>query len=165
MYTDTVSYRRRIHCLEGWPSDVVYGPLHRTVLRRKLRGPKYPQIPQDIESLASPSRVGPMVTARRHTLRTRLLACFAGGFLGVVVASPISQSLNVRLTLALIGCSLLGLTLGYVVSIFFDVFTAESEEQSVESPTDKWSAGTIPGKSGGDDGARTRDLRRDRPAF
>ena len=106
-----------------------------------------------------------MVTARRHTVRTRLLACFAGGLLGVVVASPISQSLNVSLTLALIGCSLLGLALGYVVSIFFDVFTASSEEEAVESPTDTWSGKTIPGKSGGDDGVRTRDLRRDRPAF
>ena len=98
-------------------------------------------------------------------MRTRLLACFAGGFLGVVVASPISQSFNVSLTWALIGCSLLGLALGYVVSIFFDVFTVSSEEESVESPTDTWSPGTIPRKSGGDDGARTRDLRRDRPAF
>ena len=88
-------------------------------------------------------------------MQTRLLACLAGGFLGVVVASPISQSLNVSLTLALIGCALLGLSLGYVVSIFFDVFTASSEEQNVEAPTDKWSVGTIPGKNGGDDGART----------
>lgn len=82
-------------------------------------------------------------------MRTRLLACLAGGFLGVVVASPISQSLNVSLTLVLIACALLGLALGYVVSIFFDVFTASSEEQSVEPPTDKWSVGAIPGKSGG----------------
>jgi hypothetical protein len=80
-------------------------------------------------------------------LRTRLLACVAGGSLGAVVASPISQSLNVSLTLALIGCSLLGVGLGYVVSIFFDVFTASSEEeQRVESPTDMWSAKAIPGK-------------------
>jgi len=88
-------------------------------------------------------------------LQTRLLACLAGGFLGVVVASPISQSFNVSLTLALIGCALLGLALGYVVSIFFDVFTASSEEQSVESPEDKWAAKTIPGKSGGNGAART----------
>ena len=88
-------------------------------------------------------------------MQTRLLACLAGGFLGVVVASPISQSFNVSLTLALIGCALLGLALGYVVSIFFDVFTASSEEQSAESPADKWSVGTIPGKSGGDGAART----------
>jgi len=89
-------------------------------------------------------------------LQTRLLACLAGGFLGAVAASPISHSFDVSPILALITCALLGVALGYVVSIFFDVFTANSEEQSVESPTDKWSAGTIPGKSGGDDRARTR---------
>ena len=87
-------------------------------------------------------------------MQIRLLACLAGGLLGVVVASPISQNFNVSLTLALIGCSLLGLALGYVVSIFFDVFTANSEEPVVESPADMWKAGPI-GKSGGDSGART----------
>lgn len=84
-------------------------------------------------------------------MRTRLLACLAGGLLGVAVALPVEQSLALSPTIALIGCPLLGAALGYVVSMFFDVFTASEEKDEYAQ---SWAT------SGGDDGAR--DLRRDR---
>lgn len=66
-------------------------------------------------------------------MQTRLLACLAGGFFGVVVASPISGSLGVSATLGLIGCSLAGIAVGYVVSTLFDVFTAHAPDTAGSS--------------------------------
>ena len=66
-------------------------------------------------------------------MRTRLLACLAGGLVGVAVAFPVEQSFAISPTIALIGCAFLGAALGYVVSMFFDVFTAAEEEEKVES--------------------------------
>jgi len=64
-------------------------------------------------------------------LQTRLFACLAGGFLGVVFASPINGSLGLSPVLALVGCSLGGVALGYVISTLFDVFAPSP------SPEDK----------------------------
>ena len=66
-------------------------------------------------------------------MRTRLLACLAGGCLGVTVAVPIGNTFGVSPTVALIACSMLGLGLGYVVSMFFDIFAVSAEDESVES--------------------------------
>ena len=66
-------------------------------------------------------------------MQTRLFACLAGGLLGVVVASPINNSLGVNPTLAFIGCASVGVAVGYVASILFDVFTASPEDESAES--------------------------------
>jgi hypothetical protein len=55
-------------------------------------------------------------------VQTRLLACIAGGFLGVVVTSPINASLGLSPTIALIGCSSIGVAVGCVATILFDVF-------------------------------------------
>ena len=63
-------------------------------------------------------------------MRTRLIACLAGGLLGVVVSLRIGDSLNMSPIVALIGCSLLGLGLGYAVSMFFDVFAARADEST-----------------------------------
>lgn len=41
--------------------------------------------------------------------------------------------LGVSPTLALIGCSLAGLAIGYVASMLFDVFTANSSEDRADS--------------------------------
>jgi hypothetical protein len=79
-------------------------------------------------------------------VRTRLLACLAGGLLGVAVAFPVEQSLALSPIVALIGCPLLGAALGYVVSMFFDVFTASEEEDEYAQ---SWA------KNGRDGGART----------
>jgi hypothetical protein len=61
-------------------------------------------------------------------VQIRLLACLAGGFLGVVVASLFGASLGLSATFALIGCSSLGIAGGYVVSVLFDVFAAGPNE-------------------------------------
>jgi hypothetical protein len=61
-----------------------------------------------------------------------LIACLAGGFLGVAVASPINSSLELNPTLAVIACAGVGIVLGYVVSTLFDVFTASSGNKKAE---------------------------------
>jgi hypothetical protein len=67
-------------------------------------------------------------------MRTRLLACLAGGFLGVVVAVPINSSLGLSPTVAGIGCAAVGIAVGYVASMLIDVFTATgTPEKSLES--------------------------------
>ena len=58
-------------------------------------------------------------------MQIRLLACIVGGLLGVVVTNPINGSLGLSPTVALIGCSALGVAFGYVVSILLDVFAAK----------------------------------------
>ena len=65
-------------------------------------------------------------------MRTRLIASLAGGLLGVVVSLRIGDSVNMSLVVVLIGCCLLGIGLGYAVSMFFDVFAAGGD-QSTES--------------------------------
>ena len=55
-------------------------------------------------------------------MQTRLLACIAGGFLGVVVTSPINASLGLSPTIALIGCWSIGVAFGYVASTLIGVF-------------------------------------------
>lgn len=55
-------------------------------------------------------------------MQIRLLACLAGGLVGAVVASTISDMLGLSPTIALIGCAAIGVALGYVVSQLIDVF-------------------------------------------
>lgn len=62
-------------------------------------------------------------------MQTRLLACIAGGFLGVVVTSPINASLGLSPTIALIGCSSAGVAVGYVASMLVDVFAMSPEDR------------------------------------
>jgi hypothetical protein len=62
-------------------------------------------------------------------VQTRLIACLAGGLLGFVVTSPINSSLGLSPSIAFLACSSIGVVLGYVASILFDVFAA--------SPSDK----------------------------
>jgi hypothetical protein len=66
-------------------------------------------------------------------VQTRLLACLAGGFVGVVVTSPINASLGLSPTIALIGCSSIGVAVGYITSMLFDVFTASPGDKNAES--------------------------------
>lgn len=56
-------------------------------------------------------------------MRTRLLACLAGGLLGAGVAS-VSSGFGLSPTVALIVLSAAGIAVGYVVSILIDVFGA-----------------------------------------
>ncbi len=57
-------------------------------------------------------------------MQTRLLACLAGGFLGLVAAFPVGGSFGLSPTIALLGCASIGVALGYVASLLIDVFTA-----------------------------------------
>lgn len=63
-------------------------------------------------------------------MQTRLFACLAGGFLGIVVAVSIKDSLDLAPSVAFIGCSLAGMALGYVASLLFDVFAASSGQRN-----------------------------------
>jgi len=66
-------------------------------------------------------------------VQKRLFACFAGGFIGIALASPINSSLDLSPSVAWIGCSSAGIALGYLVSILFDVFAASSGDKNAES--------------------------------
>jgi hypothetical protein len=59
-------------------------------------------------------------------VQKRLLSSLGGGFLGVLVASPANNSLGLSPTADFIVCASIGLALGYVGSILYDVFTASS---------------------------------------
>jgi len=65
-------------------------------------------------------------------MQTRLLACLAGGCLGAVTSSIVG-SFGLSPAVALIGCSFVGVGIGYVVSICLDIFTATPEDTSAES--------------------------------
>ena len=66
-------------------------------------------------------------------MQIRLFACIAGGLIGVVAASPVSNSFGVSPMLSVIGCIAAGVGVGYVASILFDVFTASSGDKNAES--------------------------------
>ena len=61
-------------------------------------------------------------------MQIRLFASLAGGLLGVATAYTIHSRFGVDATIALIGCSAIGLSIGYVVSMVIDVFTASRAE-------------------------------------
>jgi hypothetical protein len=63
------------------------------------------------------------------SVRTRLLACLAGGFLGVVVG-PVSGGFGLDPTVALVVFSAVGIAVGYVVSILIDVFASGRKSDS-----------------------------------
>ncbi len=66
-------------------------------------------------------------------MRTRLLACLAGGLLGAIVGSPISGSLGLSPTAALIGCSAVGAGIGFFASILFHVFASSPDDRNAGS--------------------------------
>ena len=55
-------------------------------------------------------------------MRKRLLVCLIFGATGLAVALPIGDRLGLSTVQALIGCSAAGVLLGYLVSIFLDIF-------------------------------------------
>lgn len=66
-------------------------------------------------------------------MQRRLYSGLAGGLLGLVAAFPINASLSLSPAVAMIGCAGIGVVVGYVASIFFDVFTSNSEDESAGS--------------------------------
>ena len=61
-------------------------------------------------------------------MRMRLMASVAGGLVGILASFPIQAGLDLSPTLALVGCALAGVALGYVVSMLFHVFTTSSDD-------------------------------------
>jgi hypothetical protein len=66
-------------------------------------------------------------------VQTRLIACLAGAFLGVAVTSSVNTSLGLGPTIAVLSCSSIGVVLGYVASLLFDVFAASPGDKNGHS--------------------------------
>jgi len=61
-------------------------------------------------------------------MQTRLIASLAGGLLGASLTSTANTILELSPTVAMIGCSSVGVALGYVVSMLFDVFAMSGDQ-------------------------------------
>ena len=62
-------------------------------------------------------------------MRKRLLTCLIFGATGLAAALPIGDHLGLNMIEALIGCSLAGIILGYLVSVFLDIFSTNDSNQ------------------------------------
>jgi len=63
-------------------------------------------------------------------MRKRLLTCLIFGATGLAAALPIGDRLGLNTIVALIGCSVAGIFLGYLVSIFLDIFLPSNTNQT-----------------------------------
>ena len=61
-------------------------------------------------------------------MRKRLIVCTVTSGLGLVVALPIGDRFGLNPAEALIGCAVAGAVVGYVLSIFMDVFLGGTTE-------------------------------------
>jgi len=66
-------------------------------------------------------------------MQTRILACSAGGLIGVALTSLINRSLGLPPTMVLVGCALVGVGVGYFVSVLVDVFAANPGDRNPSS--------------------------------
>ena len=66
-------------------------------------------------------------------MRKRLIASIAVGLLGLAVSVPLSDSMEWPRTIALVGCSLAGLVIGFVASTLFEVFAGNPHDGDVTS--------------------------------
>jgi hypothetical protein len=55
-------------------------------------------------------------------MRKRFLVSIVGGIVGLALSVPLTDTLGVSQTLALVGCSVAGIVVGYVASILWEVF-------------------------------------------
>ncbi len=62
-------------------------------------------------------------------MRKRLLTCFIFGATGLAAALPIGDHFGLSTVESLIGCSIAGIFLGYLVSIFLDLFLTNNTNQ------------------------------------
>lgn len=62
-------------------------------------------------------------------MRKRLLTCLIFGATGLAAALPIGDRFGLSTIEALIGCSIAGIFLGYLVSIFLDLFLPNNSNQ------------------------------------
>jgi hypothetical protein len=61
-------------------------------------------------------------------VRKRLLVSFVFGALGLATALPLGDRLGLTPVQAMIAFSVAGLFIGYVVTIFLDIFTSSTTE-------------------------------------
>ena len=66
-------------------------------------------------------------------MRKRLLVAAVFSVAGLAVAMPIADRFGVGTVQALIGCGAAGAFLGYVVSIFLDIFLTTSHSTETEN--------------------------------
>jgi uncharacterized membrane protein len=55
-------------------------------------------------------------------MRKRFLVSIVGGIVGLALSSPLTDTLGMSQTLALVSCSIAGIVVGYVASILWEVF-------------------------------------------
>lgn len=65
-------------------------------------------------------------------MRKRLLLCLAFGAVGLAVGPSVGELVGISGVPALLGCAAGGCVIGYVVSIFLDVFVANAGASEIE---------------------------------
>jgi hypothetical protein len=63
-------------------------------------------------------------------MRKRLLICLVFGATGLAAALPIGDRLGISALQALIGCAAAGVLVGYLVSVFLDIFLSPPETEN-----------------------------------
>ena len=66
-------------------------------------------------------------------MRKRLLLSFAFGLLGLALALPLGGRLGLSTPVSLIAFTTVGIFLGYIASIFFDVFFGDAGQTEPEN--------------------------------
>lgn len=59
-------------------------------------------------------------------MRKRLLVCLIFGATGLAAALPLGDRLGFGTVQSLIACSVAGVVIGYLVSVFLDIFSSDS---------------------------------------
>jgi uncharacterized membrane protein len=62
-------------------------------------------------------------------MRKRFLVSIVGGIIGLALSVPLTDTLGVSQTLALVSCSIAGIVVGYVASIFWEVFAGTPHDR------------------------------------
>lgn len=66
-------------------------------------------------------------------MRKRFCVSIAGGIIGLAASVPLTDTLGLSQTLALVVCSVAGLAIGFVGSKLFDVFSRHTSDGDVTS--------------------------------
>jgi putative flippase GtrA len=61
-------------------------------------------------------------------MRKRFLVSIVGGIVGLAVSVPLTDTLGVSQTLALVVCSIAGILVGYVASTLWEVFAGSPHD-------------------------------------
>jgi uncharacterized membrane protein len=61
-------------------------------------------------------------------MRKRFLVSMVGGIIGLALSVPLTDTLGLSQTLALVTCSIAGIVIGYVASMLFEVFAGKPHD-------------------------------------